>query len=86
VWERLREVRLGSPCSPLVRDRLREADHLRLLALFLGCTSSLGAMGHGNELRETLGSVTPDAERYLSRKGRSFRGITAHKRERRLAV
>ena len=59
-----------------------EADEARLVALFVGCSSSLGARGYGKELPETLRRAIPAAERHLRKKGRSFERIVAHKRER----
>jgi len=70
----------------LVRRRLREANHLRLVQGYVGYLTSLGAMGHGVQLDQAVASVTPVAERYLDARGRTFEGVTIHKRERNLAV
>jgi hypothetical protein len=86
LWEELRRVEIGSPCAELVRERLREADEARLVALFVGCASSLAARGYGTELPDTLRRAVPAAERHLRKKGRSFERVAAHKRERRLAL
>jgi hypothetical protein len=43
-------------------------------------------MGTGDGINEAVASVTPTAERYLEARGRTFDAVTAHKRERRLAV
>jgi hypothetical protein len=82
LWEELHKVQIGSPCADLVRKRLREADEQRLLAGFCGYASSLAARGYGRRLSETLGRVTPAAEGYMRKKGRSFERVTARKRER----
>jgi hypothetical protein len=86
VWRELRAVRLGSPVSGLVRRRVREANHLRLVRGYVGYLTSLAAMGTGEGIDEAVASVTPTAERYLEARGRTFDGVTTHKRERRLAV
>ena len=86
LWDELRDVEIGSPCGELVRERVRDAEEARLVALFTGCASSLAARGYGSQLPETLRRAIPAAERHLRKKGRSFDLIAAHKRERRLAL
>jgi hypothetical protein len=86
VWRAIREVEIGSPVSGLVRRRVREANHLRLVQGYVGYLTSLAAMGHGDQIDKAVASVTPTAEGYLAASGRTFEGVTAHKRERRLAV
>jgi hypothetical protein len=86
LWAELRAVEIGSPCGELVRERLRDAEEARLVALFTGCASSLAARGYGSNLPETLRRAIPAAEGHLRKKGRGFERIAAHKRERRLAL
>lgn len=86
LWRELRAVEIGSPCAELVRDRVRDAEEARIVALFTGCASSLAARGYGRQLSDTVRRAIPAAERHLRKKGRSFEGIAAHKRERRLAL
>jgi len=85
-WSVIREAQVGSPCSPLVRQRIRNADRLKLLQGFLGYASSLAAYGEEDEMERAFDDVIPDARRYLAERNTDFADITARKRGRLLAV
>jgi hypothetical protein len=85
-WERVRRVVIGSPASQMVRERMVDAERLKLIQGFAGFSTSLAAQGYGEHSEETLEGVGPDMERYLLSRGSSFERIAAHKRQRCLRV
>jgi hypothetical protein len=86
VWRALREVVIGSPCSPLVRERVRQADELRLVRGFTGYASSLAALHGDDDLTRALRRTTPLVLAHLSSRGVRFADLVARKRQRHLDV
>ncbi len=86
TWTQLRGARIGSPHSELVRERVRQADELRLVRGFVGYATSLTAMGSARDLELTgvLARDVPSARHYLAKRGVRFAEIVADKRRRRI--
>lgn len=84
AWVELRGAQLGEPCNALVRERIRQATERRLLAGWVGYTTSLAALGQETEIHATLRRVEPAAVRYLSERGVVFAELVEQKRQRQL--
>lgn len=85
VWADLRLASVGSPSSPLVRQRVRAASQDRLVRGFIGYASSLGALSPDDHLEAVLRRAGSLATRHLQQTGRDFEGLVDGKRERLLA-
>jgi hypothetical protein len=81
-WKAVRAARLGSPSSPLVPVRRREASDERLVRGFVGYASSLGAVGPDRNLDEVLRWAGVLSARYLRDTGRDFTELVESKRRR----
>jgi hypothetical protein len=82
TWSDLRSARLGSPSSPLVPARRREAAQERLVRGFLGYASSLGAAGPSDDLEQVLHWAAGLSAHHLRDTGREFRELVESKRRR----
>ena len=82
VWTALRRARVGSPASPLVRQRVRAASQERLLRGFIGYASSLGALSAEDDLAAVLRTAGSLATHHLHETGRDFAGLVDAKRDR----
>jgi hypothetical protein len=82
-WEALRRVLLGSPQSPLVRDRVRGADELRLLRGLGGYISALGAAWDERDMEAAWRRAAPRLGHYFEERGVSFAQLVRIKRSRR---
>ena len=82
VWGELRGVQLGSPSSPLVRQRVRAAAQDRLVRGFIGYASALGALSTEDDLAAVLRTAGYLATRHLQATGRDFEGLVDAKRDR----
>lgn len=87
VWTQLRGAVIGSPCSELVRERIRGADERRLIRGFAGFASSLAAAwSDDDDLADTLRRAGPAVRRYLGERGTTFREVSHEKRRRRIGL
>lgn len=82
VWCALREAKVGSPHSPLVREAVRAASEDRLVRGFLGYVTSLGARAEVANLAEALSWAGMLTERHLRETGRDFQALVEEKRGR----
>ncbi|EQD76201.1 hypothetical protein B1A_03453, partial [mine drainage metagenome] len=82
VWTELRRTELGSPSSPLVRQRVRAAAQERLVRGFIGYASALGALSKEDDLAAVLRTAGSLATRHLQEMGRDFEGLVDAKRDR----
>ena len=82
VWGELRRAELGSPSSPLVRQRVRAAAQERLVRGFIGYASALGALSTQDDLASVLRTAGSLATRHLQATGRDFEGLVDAKRDR----
>ncbi|MHB1939271.1 MAG: hypothetical protein ACYCS9_00375 [Candidatus Dormibacteria bacterium] len=85
-WTVIRQARVGSPTSPLVRDLVRSADELRMIRGLVGYASSLAALGVAPGVGAALARTVPGVSSYLERKGEAFGDIVACKRRQRVEV
>jgi len=81
-WSALRSAQLGSPASPLVPARRREASQERLVRGFVGYATSLGAVGPEQDMDEFLRWAGAMSARYLRDTGRDFSELVESKRRR----
>jgi hypothetical protein len=81
-WGALRSVELGSPASPLVPARRREASQERLVRGFVGYATSLGAAGPEQDMDALLRWAGVISARYLRDTGRDFCELVELKRRR----
>ena len=81
-WSALRSAQLGSPSSPLVPARRREASQERLVRGFVGYATSLGAFGPEQDMDEILRWAGAMSVRYLRDTGRDFGELVESKRRR----
>lgn len=72
VWKWLRTAEIGFPATPLVRERIRDADERRLVAGFLGYVASLAAITGTEDVDSALQRARPLAVRYLKDRGAEF--------------
>ena len=86
VWGALRRVLIGSPCSPLVRERVRRANELRLMQGLAGYVSALAASWNIHSLAAALYCAEPRLEMYFNERGVDFAQLVRTKRSRRLAA
>ena len=84
VWEGIRAARIGSPCSSLVRERIRGADRRRLLRGLAGYATSLAALMPAAGLEDAVRDIVPALHAYLAERGTTFDEVCARKRRRRL--
>lgn len=82
VWAELSQTELGSPSSPLVRQRVRSTTQERLVSGFIGYASALGALSTDDDLLAVLRAAGSLATRHLQQTGRSFEGLVDAKRDR----
>jgi hypothetical protein len=82
IWRALRSAQLGSPASPLVPARWREASKERLVRGFVGYATSLGAVGPEQGMDEFLRWAGAMSARYLRDTGRDFSELVESKRRR----
>lgn len=82
-WTTLREAPIGSPHSPLVRDRVRDDSELRLVRGLVGYASSVAALNRSADVvgGAIVGAV-PAAGHYLRSRGISFVDLVEAKRRR----
>jgi excisionase family DNA binding protein len=81
-WRFIRAARPGSPSSPLVRVRRRDASLERLVRGFVGYASSLGAVSPDQDLDQVLRWAGAVSARYLRETGRDFADLVESKRSR----
>lgn len=84
VWEDLRRTWLGSPRSHLVRERIRQADELRLVQGLVGYTTSLAAVQDDPALAGVVTKEIPAARRYLAERGTCVEELVERKRRERM--
>jgi hypothetical protein len=84
VWCAVRAARIGSPCSALVRERVRGADAKRLLRGLAGYATSLAALKPAVGLEDAVRDILPALQAYLAERGTTFHEVSARKRGRRL--
>lgn len=82
-WEAVQAVRIGSPGSGLVRERVSRADETRLLRGLGGYLSSLAAGWYENDLDAALGRAAPRLRHYFTQRGVGFAQLVEVKRSRR---
>jgi hypothetical protein len=86
-WWMIQRAELGSPSSPLVRERLAAASELKLVQGFAGYATALAAAsGADSDPESALAALAPKLEEYMRRKGTTFDDVVARKRELRLAL
>jgi len=85
-WAGVRQVVVGTPTTPLVRELARSADELRIVRGLVGYASSLAALGAAPGLGAALARTAPGVPTYLDRKGEDFAHIVARKRRQRIEV
>ena len=83
-WEALTRAPIGGRAEPLIRERVREAEVLRLTQGLVGYASSVEAMGAARGVGRALATTVPSVHPYLARRGASFADLVRAKRERRL--
>jgi len=86
VWTQLASACIGGSGVALIRERVHQADVLRLTQGLVGYATSLeaadGARGLGPAIRSTVPSVDP----YLAQRGVAFGQLVMEKRSRRLGA
>lgn len=85
-WTAIRDAKIGSPTTSLVRDLVRSADELRIIRGLVGYASSLAALGSAPGLGAALARTAPGVPLYLQWKGEDFADIVARKRRQRIEV
>ncbi len=85
-WEALRSVRIGTPCSPLVPERRRAADELRLIQGFAGYASALAAAWGDDDLDSVLCRAGHTTRRYHRDRGTTFASVADAKRRLRIGL
>jgi hypothetical protein len=86
VWDALRRVVIGSPCSPLVRERVRRANELRLMQGLAGYVSALAASWNVQSLSGAMSWAEPRLQMYFDERGVDFGQLVRTKRSRRPAA
>jgi hypothetical protein len=84
VWPQIRAARVGSPCSALVRERVRGSDRRRLLRGLAGYATSLAALMPAAGLEDAMREFMPALQAYLTERGTTFDEVSERKRRRRL--
>lgn len=84
VWEELTRASVGGRAEPLIRERVRQDDVLRLTQGLVGYATSLEAAGAARGLGQALVTSAPAVGAYLTRGGASFAELVHAKRERQL--
>ncbi|HZS14366.1 MAG TPA: hypothetical protein VFC09_07195 [Candidatus Dormibacteraeota bacterium] len=85
AWTVIRDARMGSPRSGLVRQRIYEASVERLVRGFVGYSTSLAAAGAIGDVASLIQTVPP-AQRYVVHRGMSLDDVIARKRALRLSA
>ena len=86
-WDALRNVAIGYPSSPLVRERVHQASELRVLRGLGGYLSALAALGDDDdELGGVWERAMPMLRRYYARQGTDFASVVQAKRARRVPL
>jgi hypothetical protein len=85
-WEELAQAPIGGCAQPLIRDRVRQDDVLRLTQGLVGYASSVEAMGAARGVGSALAATVPSVRPYLEHRGASFAELVVVKRERALQV
>ena len=86
-WWAIQRAQIGSPCSPLVRERLQAAAEQKLVEGLGGYATALAAAtGVTGDPERALQLLAPKLTEYMRRKGTTFDDVVARKRELRLAL
>ena len=86
-WWAIQRAELGSPSSPLVRERLTAASELKLVQGLAGYATALAAAtGADGDPETALLRLAPKLREYMKGKGTTFDDVVARKRELRLAL
>jgi hypothetical protein len=83
-WEALTRAPIGGRAEPLIRERVREVEVLRLTQGLVGYATSVEAMGAARGVGRALTATVPSVRRYLEHRGASFAELVRVKRGRRL--
>jgi hypothetical protein len=81
-WQKLRTATLGGVASPLIRQRIHEADVVRLTQGLVGYATSLQAMGEARDLASVVSRQIPTSRDYLRHRGVKFDEIVDEKRRK----
>jgi hypothetical protein len=84
VWAELVRSEVGTPQSPLIRQRIRNHDEAVLVRGLAGYASSLAASAGVNDLDVTMAVSRRRLVEYMDITGRDFRDLVRAKRERSL--
>lgn len=86
-WWAIQRAEIGSPCSPLVRERMQAACEQKLVEGLGGYATALAAAaGVDGDPERTLQLLAPMLSEYMRRKGTTFEDVVARKKEMRLAL
>ena len=86
-WWTIQHAEIGSPCSPLVRERMQAACEQKLVEGLGGYATALAAAaGVDGDPERVLQLLAPKLSEYMRRKGTTFEDVVARKRELRLAL
>jgi hypothetical protein len=86
-WWAIQRAQIGSPCSPLVRERMQAACEQKLVEGLGGYATALAAAaGVDGDPERVLQLLAPKLSEYMRRKGTTFEDVVARKRELRLAL
>ena len=86
-WWAIQRAEIGSPRSPLVRERMQAACEQKLVEGLGGYATALAAAtGVTGDPERALQLLAPKLSEYMRRKGTTFEDVVARKRELRLAL
>jgi hypothetical protein len=83
-WMQIASATMGGSAVPLIRERIREAELLRLTQGLVGYATSVEAADGGRGVGGALATTVPSVRPYLERRGASFAELVGAKRERRV--
>ncbi len=85
-WVQIAAAEMGGSAVPLIRERVRDAEMLRLTQGLVGYATSVEAAEGGRGLGGALSARVPSVRPYLERRGASFGELVGAKRELRIDV